>query len=196
MEKALGVSGLVLLTSCFICCTSSLSSVRTFYKYSIGQDLAIDSMHLVIQDNSYYLNGKSMEIRFSEYGNDETMFIDIDGCSSESELNLIRGEEVDLGCDGIYPIIGRKVSVLDVKSFQLTETKYTIYKLFNESGDSYLNSSTTFWLIGYGVILIKLSGGKYFEVKGLNSDLLQLLKDDLDFSELWPIPELPLPPEN
>ena len=90
--------------------------------------------------------------------------------------------------------MGERVTVLDKKLFSTGDTEYTVFKLYNEIGSSDLKSSTVFWVQNHGIAMIKLSEGEYFVVDNWKPDLIKKVREDLNFSELWPIPAAPPPP--
>lgn len=189
--------GLCRLKIVFLCillvsCNTNREATLTYLKFSIGKTVPIDSMNIVKTKNVYSIKDKNIYINHNIQG--ESLQLQADGCMSETTLNLKIGKVVDFKCGSIYPFFGERITVLDIKSFYINDEEYRVYKLFNEIGDSYLNSSTLF-LIGKNTLaLILIREGEYYELKDWNPDLIKLIKEDLDFSEMWPIPPPPPPP--
>jgi len=188
--------GLRLLVFCLlvVSCNNKEENTLAYLKYKIGNSVPLDTMKIVTKGNIYSINDQKLNIYFNQGNQGEHIQLTAVGCDSETILDLKIGEVSDFTCGSAYPILGERISVLDIKSFFLNGTEYRIYKLFNESNDSYLKSSTTFWHRNT-IALIKVGQGEYFELKGVNPKLVKLIKEDLDFSELRPIPPTPPVPK-
>ena len=53
-----------------------------------------------------------------------------------------------------------------------------------------------FWVQNHGIIMVKLNQGRYLVAEGWKPKLIKEIKQDVDFSELWPIPATPPAPNN
>lgn len=188
--------GLRLLLLCLlvVSCNNKEENTLSYVKYKIGNSDPLDTMKIETKGNVFLVNDQKLSINFNQSNQGEFIQLTSESCVSETILDLKVGEISDFTCGSAYPILGERISVLDIKSFFLNGTEYRIFKLFNESGDSYLKSSTTFWLRNT-IALIKVGQGEYFELNGVNPQLVKLIKDDLDFSELRPIPPTPPVPK-
>jgi len=200
MEQLMGFWGLKMLALCFIltACKPVHINELTFYQYKIGCDIPFDSITLSVTNcNKYYFK----DINSSEFN--EFMFTKEGGnliyknslCREASKIPLNIGSVVEHNCHPVFPFIGERTTILDTKIISINKKRYVIYKLYNEIGFSPSNSTTTFWEEHFGVILINIKNGLYYQMAGCNQLLLKSLKEDKDFSELWGIPSPPSPPD-
>lgn len=189
------ILGLRLLLLCFliVSCNYNEGNKLSYVKYKIGRPDPFDTMKIETKGNVYFIDNQKLNISFSQSRQGAFLQLTAENCESETILDLEVGATVNFKC-GSYPILGERISVLDMKSFFLNGTEYKIYKLSNESGNSYLYSSVTFWFRDT-IALIRVGQGEYFELNGFNPKLVKLIKDDLDFSELRPIPPAPPVPK-
>jgi hypothetical protein len=126
--------------------------------------------------------------------NQERLRIKPEYCQVEMQIALKVGEVRDIECEPIFPFVGERITVLDKKAFSVGGTEYNVFKLYNEIGSSDIKSSTVFWVQNHGIAMIKLNEGEYFVVDEWKADLIKKVREDLNFSELWPIPAAPPPP--
>lgn len=177
-----------------VSCNNKEDNILSYIKYKIGNSDPLDTMNIETKGDVFLIDDQKLSINFNQSSHGEFIKLTAENCDSETILDLKVGEISDFKCGSVYPILGERISVLDIKSIFLNDTEYRIYKLFNESGDSYLGSSTTFWFRNT-IALIKVGQGEYFELNGVNPQLVELIKEDLDFSELRPIPPAPPVPK-
>lgn len=193
----------LILRLAFLClflfgCSRIPSEKAIYYKYKIGSNNPIDSMEFMVRSNVYSVqsenDGDVLELKFWEANS--RLHISSSSCDTTVSIRLNIGEVAENNCKSLFPFLGKKLSILDLKIIQVESKKYKIYKIFNEVNSSYLNSSTIFWCEEIGVVFIKIEEGEYFELQKCNPILMSLLKQDKDFLELWPIPKLPLIPDS
>lgn len=195
MGKNMELLGLnaVILSLIMVCCKSELESLTlSYYKYTIGDSVSKDTIEMLKKGDIFTINDREVNITFSVLKN--TLSVYSRNCNDSMVLSLNVGESSKWACNSIFPIFGEKISLLDTKSFTSDGKEYKVFKVFNHEGNSYLNSTTTFWLEDNTLLLISLGEGEYMELEGYNSRLVNLVKKDLSFSGLFPIPPLPPPP--
>lgn len=179
-------------------CSTQGDRTYTFLKYKIGNPIPLDTMVVNIKRDVYCVDYDSLKLNslncFKISANQERLHIKPEHCQVEIQIPLKVGEVRDIECEPIFPFVGERVTVLDKKVFSTGDTEYTVFKLYNEIGSSDLKSSTVFWVQNHGIAMIKLNEGEYFVVDECKPDLIKKVREDLNFSELWPIPAAPPPP--
>ncbi len=200
MEQLMGFWGLKMLALCFILiqCKPVYINELTFYQYKIRSDIPFDSITLFgANGNEYYfkdINSSAFnEFTITKEGGN--LIYKNSSCREASKIPLNIGSVVEHNCPPVFPFIGERITVLDTKIISINKKRYLIYKLYNEIGFSPSNSTTTFWEEHFGIILINIQNGLYYQMDGCNQLLLKSLKEDKDFSELWEIPSSPSPPD-
>lgn len=179
------------------CCSPHRVYNYTLIKYKIDNSSPIDSMIVALKGDTYCIQTNKDETcsQFKFYRVRKKLLFKPQNCQTETKMNLKVGEVKDVECGSIFPFLGERVTILDKKVFYSAGEEYTIFKLYNDIGDSNLNNSIVFWVENYCIIMIKLNGGEYYVIDKWNSDLIKKVKQDLDFSELWPkSPAPPAPP--
>lgn len=199
MGKNMGILGLRIIAIYLLsmCCSSNEVCHYTLMKYKIDRSAPIDSMIITVKGGKYCSQSKKNnaynKFKF-DYAHQKLRFKP-ENCPTETKISLKVGEVKDVKCGPIFPFVGERVTILDKKVFYSAGQEYTIFKLYNEIGDSNLNNSTVFWVKNHCIIMIKLNWGEYYVIDNWNSDLIRKVKQDLDFSELWPIPPAPPAPQ-
>jgi len=180
-------------------CTCQEDEWRMLVKYQIGDATPMDTMLLKVQGEKICIESSSVYQPgcFTFYEKHNNLYISRSDCQSLTKVPLKVGEVIDFICEPFDPFMGRSIWVLDQKAFHVKSVEYNVFKLGNENYSTH-SGTTIFWLSNYGVVLIELNGtGSYYVLQGNKVELLEKLREDLDFSDLRPIPPLPpLPPED
>ena len=190
--------GLKMVVICLFLAGCSAQEVHnyTFLKYEIGNPIPRDTLEVIVKGDTYCIGYEMINgincFEIDDY--QESLRLKPAHCEAETLIALKIGEASDIGCEPVFPFVGERVTILDKKVFSTSGTEYTVFKLYNEIGASDLKSSTLFWVQNHGVAMIKLGAGEYFVVEDWKTDLIKEVKEDLNFSELWPIPAAPPPP--
>lgn len=179
------------------CNTEEICSY-TLLEYKIGDPVAIDSMKIDVKEDEYFINigNVNTNIHFEIREDIGSLIFIPENCSDGTIIALKVGEVKDINCKPMYPFIGERITILDKKEYIVENYEYTIFKIFNEIGVSNLKSSTMFWVQNHGIIMVKLNQGRYLVAEGWKPKLIKEIKQDVDFSELWPIPATPPAPNN
>jgi len=179
-------------------CATQQSRVNVYQRFlvGVGRSEALDSMDVYQNKNSFRFQYGAKEVTsFELYSENDLLVFKSKSCPNKTIIKLEIGKTVQNQCQSIYPFIGSKITVLDYREFQVDNTNFQVYFLFNDVGDSYLYSSGLFFVKDLGVILITLYEGQYYELKGTNRELLMLIKTDDSFSKMFKIPKLPPVPQ-
>lgn len=197
MEQTLGFLGLKMLALCLVltACKPSHISDLTYYQYKIGANTPLDSITVSIANGSYYFkdpnSNESYNFMITREGRN-LVYKNL-SCKEYPKISLNIGSILDHNCPPVFPFIGERITLLDAKIVVTSKKRYIIYKLYNEIGFSPSNSTTIFWEEHFGIILVIMENGVYYQIDRCDHSLMKSLKEDKEFSELWEIPS-PVPP--
>jgi hypothetical protein len=184
-----------------VSCTSKKTTYYSFVGKSSKSEAILDTLFIIKQNDKYTIKkGIFADITYSIDDKGEVIYFNSETCRKATEIILENKSKAVNNYDPVYPFFGEEIIVLDSKVININSTDYFVYKIFNENGKSYTKSSIIFWLKGFGILMIKLSGGKYYELCDMNNShspwksILKEIKADVNFSELWEIPPVPQPP--
>ena len=181
-------------------CTPSVDNTFVYEAYIIGQNRVIDS--IIIDSNktgnltNYWISESSYVSAdsFSIAENKEMLILQLSSCNEDIKIRFVDALENNNNCRSIYPFFLESITLLDSQDVTVANKKYKVLKLSNES---YSESSVVFWLEGFGILLIGMENGKYYILNEVNNSeipwkaILTHIVEDIDFSELRPIPPTP-----
>lgn len=193
---------IVLLVFLLASCTLSVDNTFVYHGYIIGEYTIYDKIILNVNEREKYRKFKILESSyiakdsFVIVEHDDMLILKISSCNRWTSIRFVDDYVNNNKCRSIYPFFLESITLLDTMRVAISGKDYHVLKLSNES---YTNSSAIFWLQGFGIILMRLEQGKCYLLKKVNNSdmpweaILNKVVENLDFSELWPIP--PLPPE-
>ena len=181
-------------------CTPSVDNTFVYEAYIIGQNRVIDS--IIIDSNktgnltNYWISESSYisADSFSIAENKEMLILQLSSCNEDIKIRFVDALVNNNNCRSIYPFFLESITLLDSKDIIIANKKYNVLKLSNES---YSESSVVFWLQGFGILLIGMENGKYYILNEVNNSeipwkaILTHIVEDIDFSELRPVPPTP-----
>jgi hypothetical protein len=153
-----------------------------------------------LQKFDYFNIFDSTSISFSLIEKGESLELSSLNCDmTYRSIALEKFKKSKFPCISLYPFFLESISILDIKKLLVEEKEYIIYKIHSET---YKEHTTMYWLKGFGVIFINLDSEQYYTLKSVQTNenninwqlILNHLKEDLNFLELWPIPPPPSPP--
>ena len=175
---------------CMLGCQSSLPEDIIFYKMRLDSQLPIDSM--LVAPNSDGAIVALPDFRAGEASDPDTLIYNFNNC--RFALPILEKIEKKNNCVEILPFFTERATVLGKKTITYASKDYEVVKVFYETGDSYLNSSTVFIVDELGVIVVRENSTSYWKKvchdKSI-SGLIEKIVQDSTFSEIYPIP---LPP--
>lgn len=190
-------------------CTSNQNEYVYIYNGYYVNDFDLDKGELgMIQllENSLETGGSYYQIMKNEMVQDsfiviekeDTLIYKTPNCDEVTRIILMDELHNNNNCTSVYPFFLESITLLDVKKIKISGVIYEILKLSNESNE---DSSCIYWLKGFGIIMIIVPHGAYYQLETVNNKelpwqlILNEMKQDLDFSQLRKIPPAPPPPD-